>query len=49
MIAVTVHREESQVRRVYTRHEKKRVLKELLDQINPHGTHKQTVPKLFQK
>jgi hypothetical protein len=37
MIAVTAHREESHVRRVYTRHEKKRVLKELLDQINPRG------------
>jgi hypothetical protein len=34
---VTAHREESQVRRVYVRHEKKRVLKELLDQINPRG------------
>jgi DNA-binding PadR family transcriptional regulator len=35
---VTAHREESHVRRVYTCNEKKsRVLKELLDQINPRG------------
>ena len=37
MIAVTAHREESRSLRVYMRNEKKRVLKELLDQNNPHG------------
>jgi len=33
---------------MYMCNEKKSVLKELLNQINPHR-HKQTVPKLFQK